>query len=116
MDEGHKSRFAVHPGRSKMYQDLKKSYWWMGMKCDIASYIDRCLECQQIKAVRQKPSGLLQPLPISKMKWEDIMMDYVIGFPRSSKGNNAIWVIVDRLTKSAHFIPIKNTYAMDKMA
>ena len=99
-----------------MYQDLKKTYWWMGMKRDVASYVSRCLECQQVKAVRQRPAGLLHPMPIPRWKWEDKTMDYVIGLPRSSRGNNAIWVIVDRLTKSAHFIPIKNTYSMDRMA
>ena len=116
MDQGHKSRLAIHPGQMKMYEDLKRSYWWMGMKRDIVDYVSRCLECQQVKAVRQRPTGLIQPLPISKWKWEDIMMDYVIGFPRSNRGKNAIWVIVDRLTKSAHFIPIKNMYSMDRMA
>ena len=66
MDQGHKSRLSIHPGQTKMYQDLKRSYWWMGMKRDIADYVSRCLECQQVKAVRQRPAGLLQPLPISK--------------------------------------------------
>ena len=115
MDQGHKSRLAIHPGQTKMYQDMKRSYWWMGMKNYIANYVSRCLECQQVKAVRQRPAGLLQPLPISKWKWEDITMDYVVGFPRSGRGNNAIWVIVDRLTKTAHFIAIKNTYSMNRM-
>ena len=86
------------------------------MKREIADYVSRCLQCQQIKAIRQKPAGLLHPLPISRWKWEDIAMDYVIGFPRSNRGNNAILVIVDRLTKAAHFIPIKDKYAMNKMA
>jgi hypothetical protein len=116
MDEGHRTKFSVHPGIMKMYQDMKRSYWWMGMKRDIMKYVERCLQCQKIKAVRQKSAGLLHPLPIPKWKWEDIAMDYVIGFPRTAKGNNSIWVIVDRLTKSAHFIPIKNTYSMDQMA
>ena len=116
MDKGHKSKWAIHPGMMKMYQDLRKMYWWMGMKRDIREYVSKCLQCQQIKAVRQKPAGLLQPLPISKWKWEDITMDFVIGFPRTTKGNNSIWVIVDRLTKSSHFIPIRNTQTMDQLA
>ena len=116
MDEGHKTKWAIHPGMMKMYQDLKKMYWWMGMKRDVKEYVNKCLQCQQIKAVRQKPAGLLQPLPVSKWKWEDITMDFVIGFPRTVKGNNSIWVIVDRLTKTAHFIPIRNTHTMDHMA
>ena len=98
-----------------MYLDLKKMYWWMGMKRDIKEYVNKYLQCQWIKVVCQKPEGLLQPLPVSKWKWEDITMDYIIRFPRTMKENNSIWVIIDRLTKSAHFIPIRNTHTMDQM-
>ena len=112
MEEGHKSNWTIHPGMT-MYQDLKNMYWQMGIKRAIKEYFNRCFQCQRIKAVRQKPTRLLQPLPVSK--WEDIRMDYIVGFPHTAKGNNSIWIIVDRLTKLAHFIPIKNTYSMNQM-
>ena len=90
-----------------MYKDLKRHFWWNGMKREIAQYVARCLICQQVKAEHQRPGGLLQPLPIPEWKWENINMDFVTALPRSPKGNNAIWVIVDRLTKSAHFLPFR---------
>ena len=90
-------------------------YWWMGIKKDIKEYVSKCLQCQQIQAVCQKLIGLLQPLLVSKWKWEDITVNYVIGFPCTTKGNNYIWVIIDHLTKSSHFILIRNTQTMDQM-
>ena len=103
----HHSVFAVHPGGTKMYQNLKRQYWWRGIKKDVAQFIARCLTCQQVKAEHQRPGGMLQPLPISEWKWEHITMDFVTGLPRSPRGYDAIWVIVDRLTKTAHFLPYK---------
>ena len=90
-----------------MYQDLKKHFWWNAMKREIAQFVAKCLVCQQIKIEHQRSAGLLQPLPIPEWKWEHITMDFVTALPRSSKGNNAVWVIIDRLTKSAHFIPFR---------
>ena len=86
------------------------------MKRDIAEYVSRCLTCQQVKAEHQRPSGLAQPLPIPKWKWEHITMDFVVGLPRSRSGYDSIWVVVDRLTKSVHFLPVKKTYPMDRLA
>ena len=86
------------------------------MKRNIKEYVSKYLQCQQIKAVHKKSTRLLQPLLVSKWKWEDITMDYVIGFPCTTKGNNYIWVMVDRLNKSSHFITISNTQTMDQMA
>ena len=74
------------------------------------------MTCQQIKALHRKPSGLLQPLPIPEWKWERICMDFVMGLPRSPKGHEAIWVIVDRMTKTTHFILVKMTYSLDQLA
>ena len=85
------------------------------MKGEIAAFVSRCLICQKIKAEHQKPPGLLQPLKIPEWKWEHITMDFISGLPNTKKGNNAIWVIVDRLTKSAHFLPMK-TGNMMRMA
>jgi hypothetical protein len=80
------------------------------MKKEIAQYVARCDICQRTKAEHQKPAGLLQPLPIPEWKWEEIGMDFVTGLPRTQKGNDSIWVIIDRLTKVAHFIPVKTTF------
>jgi hypothetical protein len=93
-----------------LYLDLKTRYWWRGMKKEITQYVTRCDTCQQTKAEHQKPAGLLQPLPVPEWKWEEIGMDFVTGLPRTQKGNDSIWVIIDRLTKVAHFIPVKTTF------
>ena len=76
-------------------------------------FVSRCLICQQVKAEHQKPSGTLQPLSILKWKWEHITMDFIVGLPRAQGGYDAIWVIVDRLTKSAHFLAIRNNYSLN---
>ncbi|GKA03341.1 reverse transcriptase domain-containing protein [Tanacetum coccineum] len=94
MDEAHKSKYSVHPGADKMYYDLRDMYWWPGMKKDIAEY---------------------QPkIPI--WKWEGIVMDFVTKLPRTSSGHDIKWVIVDRLTKSAHFLPMREDYKMERLA
>ena len=99
-----------------MYKDLKLLYWWPGMKKDVGEFVARCLTCQQVKAEHRVPAGKLQSLPIPVWKWEKITMDFVTGLPRSQAGHDAIWVIVDRLTKSAHFIPIHTTWTGEKLA
>jgi len=116
LDEAHRSRYTVHPGSTKMYKDLKRNFWWKNMRKDIANYVSRCFTCQQVKAEHQKPVGLLQPLPVPMWKWSEISIDFVVGLPKSKKGNDSIWVIVDRLTKSAHFLPVKTTFTADTLA
>ncbi|GJV86665.1 reverse transcriptase domain-containing protein [Tanacetum coccineum] len=116
MDEAHTSRYSVHPGADKMYYDLRDLYWWPGMKRDIAEYVSRCLTCSKIKAEHQKPSGFLQQPEIPEWKWEKITMDFVTKLPKSSSGHDTIWVVVDRLTKSAHFLPIREDYKTEKLA
>jgi hypothetical protein len=98
-----------------MYQDLKKRFWWNGMKRDVAEFVERCSTCQQVKAEHQRPAGPLQPLEIPVWKWEEIAMDFLVGLSRTQAGYDAIWVIVDRLTKAAHFIPIKVKYSLEKL-
>ncbi|KAL4026717.1 hypothetical protein IC575_015156 [Cucumis melo] len=95
----------MHPGSTKMYQDLRSVYWWRGMKREVADFVSRCLVCQQVKAPRQCPAGLLQPLSVPGWKWESVSMDFITGLPKTLKGYTVIWVVVDRLTKSAHFVP-----------
>ena len=82
----------------------------------IAQFVAHCDTCQRIKAEHQKPARLLQPLPIPVWKWDEIGMDFVVGLPRKQKGHDSIWVIVDRLTKAAHFIPVRTNYGGEKLA
>lgn len=90
LEEAHSSPYSVHPGSTKMYNDLKAVFWWEGMKRDIAEYVNKCLVYQQVKAEHQRSSGLLEPLEIPEWKWEHVTMDFVIGFLRSARGYEAI--------------------------
>jgi hypothetical protein len=110
LQEAHNSAHSFQPGGNKMYQDLKATHWWYGMMCDVAEYVTLCDTCQRVKAEHQRPAGLLYPLNVPKWKWEEVGMDFIMGLPRTQKGYDSIWVIVDRLTKVAHFIPVKMTY------
>jgi IS30 family transposase len=94
-----------------MYQDVKEKYWWYGLKRDVATHVALCDVCQRVKAEHQRPSGLLQPLNVPKWKCEEIGMDFIVGLPRTQNGYDSIWVIVDMLTKVAHFILVKTTYS-----
>jgi hypothetical protein len=107
LDEAHLSRYSIHPRSTKMYHDLKQHYWWTKMKIEIARYVARCDTCRRVKAIHMKAAGPLQSLPIPTWKWEDKSMDFIVGLPRTAKGYDSIWVIVDRLTKIAHFLPVK---------
>ncbi|KAA0061793.1 ty3-gypsy retrotransposon protein [Cucumis melo var. makuwa] len=109
LTEAHSSPFTMHPISTKMYQDLRCAYWWRNMKREVAGFVSRCLVCLQVKALRQKPAGLLQPLGVPEWKWESVSMDFITGLPRTLKGYTVIWV-VGRLTKSADFILGKSTY------
>ncbi|GKA80761.1 putative reverse transcriptase domain-containing protein [Tanacetum coccineum] len=115
MHESHKLKYSIHPSSDKMYQDLKKLYWWPNMKEIIAEYVGKCLTCFRVKAESQKPSGLLVQPEIPLWKWERITMDFITKFPKTSNGHDTIWVIVNRLTKSAHFIPTRETYSMETL-
>ncbi|GJW51003.1 putative reverse transcriptase domain-containing protein [Tanacetum coccineum] len=115
MHESHKSKYSIHPGSDKMYQDLKKLYWWPNMKAEIATYVSKCLTCAKVKIEYQKPSGLLVQPEIPKWKWENITMDFVTKLPRTAAGQDTIWVIVDRLTKSAHFLPMREDDTLEKL-
>jgi hypothetical protein len=112
LDEAHLSRYSIHPGSTKMYHDLKQHYWWTKMKIEVARYVARCDPCRRVKAIHMKAAGPLQSLPIPTWKWEDISMDFIVGLPRTAKGYDSIWVIVDRLTKIAHFLPVRVKYTV----
>ncbi|WVZ63815.1 hypothetical protein U9M48_013420 [Paspalum notatum var. saurae] len=100
LDEAHTSMFTMHPGSNKMYQDLKTKIL----------YVSECGVCRRVKADHLKPAGTLQPLAVLAWKWEDVHMDFIVGLPRTQKGYDSIWVIIDRLTNSAHFLPVKTYY------
>nr|GEY38671.1 hypothetical protein [Tanacetum cinerariifolium] len=108
MHESHKSKYSIHPGSDKMYQDMKKLYWWPNIKADIVTYVSQCLTCTKVKAEHQRPSGFLVQPAIPQWKWDNIT--------KSSQGYNTIWVIVDQLTKSEIFVPMKETDPMEKLA
>ena len=108
--------FSIHPGSTKMYQDLRQHYWWTRMKREIAKYVSECDVCQRIKASHLKVAGTLQPLPIPSWKWEDISMDFIVGLPNKSQKHDSISVIIDRLTKTAHFLPVHTSYTAKKYA
>jgi hypothetical protein len=110
LDEAHLSRYSIHPGSTKMYHNLKQHYWWTKMKIEIARYVARCDTCRRVKAIHMKTNGPFQSLPIPTWKWEDISMDFIVGLPRTTKGYDSIWVIIDRLMKIAHFLPVKTYY------
>ncbi|GJT38576.1 putative reverse transcriptase domain-containing protein [Tanacetum coccineum] len=91
MHESHKSKYSIRPGSEKMYQDMKKLYWWQNMKADIATYVSKCLTCAKVKAEHQRPSGLLVQPAIPEWKWDNIMMDFITKLPKSSHGFDIIW-------------------------
>jgi hypothetical protein len=107
LDEAHLSRYSIYPGSTKMYQDLKQHYWWTKMKIEIARYVAKCDTCRCVKAIHMKAAGPLQSMSIPTWKWEDISMDFIVGLPKTAKGFDSIWVIMDWLTKTSHFLPIK---------
>ncbi|GJU24364.1 putative reverse transcriptase domain-containing protein [Tanacetum coccineum] len=116
MNESHKSKYSVHPGSDKMYPDMKQLYLWPNMKADIVTYVSKCLTCLKVKAEHQRPSGLLVQPQIPQWKLDNIIMDFVTKLPKTSNGNDTIWVIVDRLTKFAHFLSMRENDSMDKLA
>ncbi|GJU43666.1 putative reverse transcriptase domain-containing protein [Tanacetum coccineum] len=116
MHESHKSKYFIHPGSDKMYQDMKKLYWWPNMKADITTYVSKCLTCARVKAEHQRPSSLLVQPEIPQWKWDNITMDFITKVHKSSQGYDTIRVIVDRLTKFAIFVPMRETDLMEKLA
>ena len=114
LKEFHRSRFVVHLGGTKMYRDLRRQYYWSGMKRHVRDFIRRCLTCQQVKAKHQKLARLLQPLEVPEWNWEHVTMDFVTRLPRTPRRHDAVWVIVDRLTKSAHFLAVQMTFTLEE--
>jgi hypothetical protein len=116
LDEAHTSRYSIHPGSTKVYHDLRRQFWWTRIKRETARYVSKCDTCWKIKADYMKLGGLLQLLSIPEWKWDDISMDFIVGLPLTARKFDSIWVIVDRLSKSAHFIPVHTNYNVQKHA
>ncbi|KAA3461634.1 DNA/RNA polymerases superfamily protein [Gossypium australe] len=114
--EAHSSPNAMHLGGNKLYRDLRELYWWPGLKRKIIDFVSKCLTCKQVKAEHQLPFGLLQPVKIPLWTWERITMDFVSGLPLTPTKKDSVWVIVDRLTKSVHFILVRTDYSLQKLA
>ncbi|GJT44708.1 putative reverse transcriptase domain-containing protein [Tanacetum coccineum] len=115
MHESHKSKYSIHPGSDKMYQYMKKLYWWPNMKAKIATYVSKSLMCANVKVEYQKPSGFLVQPEIPQWKWENITMDFVTNFVKTATDQDIIWVIIDRLTKSAHFLPMREDDTLENL-
>ena len=113
--EFQRSRFVLHLGGTKMYQDLHRQYYWSGMKRHLGDFVRRCLTNKQVKTEHQKPAGLLQPLEVAEWNWEHVTMDFVTHLPRAPRGHDAVWVIVDRLTKLAHFLAVRMTFTLERL-
>lgn len=110
MSEAHRAPYSTHPGVKKMNADLRQHYYWPGMKRDVTDFVARCLECQRVKAEHQHPTGLLQSHNVPGWKWDIISIDFIVGLPLSVRCHDSIMVVVDRLTKVAHFILVRSSY------
>ena len=116
LEEAQSGSFSMHPGNTKIYQGLKTSYWWSGMKKDVSEFVTKCMACQKVKAEHQVSLGLLQPIRIPEWKWDRIIMDFVVGLPVTGRKHDSDWVVVDQLTKSAYFLLVRTDYSLDKLA
>jgi hypothetical protein len=110
LKEMHNVPYAGNSGYQKIVVAVKIHYFWPGMKKYIVEYIAIFMECQKVKAEHMHPAGLLQPLPISKWKWEVVTMDFIIGFTRIGKHHDSIMVVVEKIMKAVCFIPLKTTH------
>jgi hypothetical protein len=116
LKEMHDVPYAGNPGYQKTITAVRSQFFWPGMKKDAAYYITRCMECQKVKDEHRHPAGLLQPLPIPEKKWEVITMDFITGLPRTNKKHDSIMVVVEKLTKATHCVPVKTTHTMTNIA
>ena len=110
MKEAHDMPLSIYPGSTKMYHDICQRFWWSNMKQDIARYVAECDVCHRIKAEHQRPIRTLQPIFVPEWKWDHVEMDFVTGFPKSKKGNDAILVVLTGFLKLHTFWPSKNDH------
>jgi hypothetical protein len=106
----HNVPYAGHPGYLKTITAVKSQYYWLGMKKEVVDFIAKYLECQKVKVENRHPIGFLQPLPIPEWKWEFVTMDFITKLPRTNEQHDSIIVVVDKLTKAAHFVRVKITH------
>ena len=116
LQEMHNVPYAGHPGYQKTMTTVRKEYFWLGIKKDVAEYIAKCMDCQRVKVKHWCPTGLLQPLPIPEWKWEVVTIDFITKLPQSSWQHDSIMVVVDRRTKVAHFMPMKSNHKATNIA
>jgi len=117
LDEGHKTPHSIHLRGNKLYKDLKHTFWWSNIKQEVADYLAKWLTCQRVMVEYQRLVGLLQSLDASEWKSDLLSMDFTVGLAAlTQKENNAIWVIVNQLTKTAHFIAMENTWTLDRLS
>jgi hypothetical protein len=115
LKEAHENPYSIHLRSTKMYMDIKELFWWNNMKREIAKFVSECHACQRVKVEHQSPARLMQPLNILEWKWEEIGMDFITRLPLTPKKKDMIWVIVDRLTKSAHFLAVNQKDSREKL-
>src|ERR1043165_1667765 len=116
LKEAHDTPLSIHPGGTKIYRDLRQRFWWTRMKRDTARYVAECDVCRRIKAEHQRVASTLKPLPIPEWKWDKVSMDFITGFPKTQKGNDAIFMVIDRISKAAHFLPIRESIIASQLA
>jgi hypothetical protein len=112
----HNVPYTGHLGYQKIITAVRSQFFWPGMKKDVVDYIARCMECQRVKAEHRHPAGLLQPLPIPENKWEVITIDFITKLPKTKRQHDSIMVVVDKLTKDVHFVPVKKTHTTTNIA
>ena len=116
LNDYHNSVVAGHMGYLRTYEVIHRHFYWPKMFKEIKNYIARCEECQKNKSTNQAPQGYLQPIPLPKQKWYKISMDFIVQLPRTARGHDSIWVIVDYLSKRAHFIPTRTNINSRQLA
>jgi hypothetical protein len=116
LKEIHNVMYARHRGYQKMITTVRNHFFWLGMKKDVANYISKCMECQRVKVEHRNPVGLLQPLPIPEKKWKVVTIDFITKIPRTTRQHDSIMVVVDKLKKTTHFVPIKMTHTTINIA
>ena len=114
LSEAHNSRYFIHQSATKMYRYLREVYWRNGMKRDIADFVSKCPNCQQVKVEHQKPGGMTQEIDIPTWKWNVIHMDFIKGLCYTRRQPDSIWVIVGKMTKSSRFLAVKSLDSEDE--
>lgn len=109
ISESHDNPSSGHLGRDKTLHAILENFYWPGVTADVTNYVNSCFTCQSNKSIAKKPIGLLKPLDIPHKPWRQVSMDFIVQLPLTTKGNDAIFVCVDRFSKMAHFVPCKTT-------